>query len=108
MIPPPPIPNLLPRMTGLPTMHNLPSDDPLEPGLPDEFHGLQPQLLAETLSLTGYSDRDIFCAFDLNLYYDPESTGWYKRLDWFLRFDLTRLLNLNQVTCHWFPQRFTS
>jgi hypothetical protein len=47
----------LPRMTGLPTMHDLPSDDPLEPGLPDEFHGLQPQLLAETLSLTDYSDR---------------------------------------------------
>jgi Uma2 family endonuclease len=92
MTPPPlPIPNRLPRMTGLPTMHDLPSDDPLEPGLPDEFHGLQPQLLAETLSLTDYSDRDIFCAFDLNLYYDPQNTGWYKRPDWFLVAGVSRL-----------------
>jgi Uma2 family endonuclease len=70
--------------TALPTMHDLPSDDPLEPGLPDEFHGLQPQLLAETLRLEGYSPSEIFCAFDLNLYYDPTHTGWYKRPDWFL------------------------
>jgi Uma2 family endonuclease len=65
-------------------MHDLPSDDPLEPGLPDEFHGLQPQILAETLRITGYEPSEIFCAFDLNLYYDPNHTGWYKRPDWFL------------------------
>ena len=29
----------------LPTMYDLPSEDPEEPGLPDEFHLLQPQLL---------------------------------------------------------------
>jgi Uma2 family endonuclease len=79
------------RVVALPTMHDLPSEDPLEPGLPDEFHGLQPQLLAETLSLEGYAPSEMFCAFDLNLYYDPEHTGWYKRPDWFLAVGVPRL-----------------
>ncbi len=39
-----------PRET-LPTMYDLPSEDPEEPGLPDEFHDLQPQLLSRTLRL---------------------------------------------------------
>jgi Uma2 family endonuclease len=79
------------RVVALPTMHDLPSDDPLEPGLPDEFHGLQPQLLAETLNLTGYAPSEMFCAFDLNLYYDSNHTGWYKRPDWFLAVGVPRL-----------------
>lgn len=40
----------------LPTMYDLPSEDPEEPGLPDIFHGLQPQLLDETLYLPQYAD----------------------------------------------------
>ncbi len=75
----------------LPTMHDLPSENPLEPGLPDEFHGLQPQLLAETLTLTDYAPTQLFQSFDLNLYYDPDHTGWYKRPDWFLVVGTTRL-----------------
>jgi Uma2 family endonuclease len=75
----------------LPTMHNLPSENPLEPGLPDEFHGLQPQLLAETLNLTGYDATQQFNAFDLNLYYDPDHTLWYKRPDWFLVVGVPRM-----------------
>jgi Uma2 family endonuclease len=63
----------------------------LEPGLPDEFHGLQPQLLAETLRLNDYDETEIFCAFDLNLYYDPNHTSWYKRPDWFLVVGVDRL-----------------
>ncbi|MGI0492666.1 Uma2 family endonuclease [Alkalinema pantanalense CENA528] len=82
---------VLPCMDALPTMHDLPSDDPLEPGLPDEFHGLQPQLLAETLRLTDYAASEVFYAFDLNLYYDPSNTGWYKRPDWFLVIGVPRL-----------------
>ncbi|OUC16531.1 MAG: hypothetical protein B0A82_01300 [Alkalinema sp. CACIAM 70d] len=78
-------------MGSLPTMHDLPSDDPLESGLPDEFHGLQPQLLAETLRLTDYAASEVFYAFDLNLYYDPNNTGWYKRPDWFLVVGVPRL-----------------
>jgi hypothetical protein len=37
----------------LPTMYDLPSEDPEESGLPDEFHDLQPQLLSHTLHLKG-------------------------------------------------------
>ena len=77
--------------TSLPTMHDLPSENPLEPGFPDEFHGLQPQLLAETLTLTDYDPTQLFQSFDLNLYYDSEHTGWYKRPDWFLVVGTTRL-----------------
>lgn len=76
---------------ALPTMYDLSSEDPLEPGLPDEFHGLQPQLLAASLTLTDYDPTQIFQSFDLNLYYDPDHTGWYKRPDWFLVVGTTRL-----------------
>jgi len=34
----------LPPQQTLPTMYDLPSEDPEEPGLPDEFHLLQPEL----------------------------------------------------------------
>ena len=48
---------------SLPTMYDLPSEFPEEPGLPDVgvspsrdvFHDLQPQLLSRTLSLVDYS-----------------------------------------------------
>jgi Uma2 family endonuclease len=88
---PQPFTSVFPTMQGLPTMHDLPSDDPLETGLPDEFHGLQPQLLADTLSLNNYSPDEVFHAFDLNLYYDAQNTGWYKRPDWFLVVGVARL-----------------
>jgi Uma2 family endonuclease len=80
----------------LPTMYDLPSEDPEEPGLPDTFHGLQPQLLDETLSdetlcLSQYSADQVYSAFDLNLYYDSAQTAWYKRPDWFLCIGVQRL-----------------
>jgi hypothetical protein len=34
-----------PPKETLPTMYDLPSEDPEEPVLPDEFHSLQPRLL---------------------------------------------------------------
>ena len=65
-------------------MNDLPSEFPEEPGLPDVFHDLQPQLLSQTLHLVDYS-RDNYCdASDLNLYYDPEHPLWHKRPDWML------------------------
>jgi Uma2 family endonuclease len=86
------LPNLPPpAIVPLPTMHDLPSDYPEDPGLPDEFHGLQPQLLSETLKLSGYTPMERFNAFDLNLYYDPTHTRWYKRPDWFLVVGTNRL-----------------
>lgn len=75
----------------LPTMYDLPSEDPNEPGLPDEFHALQPQLLSATLSLSGYRDDDFFTGMDLNLYYDIRHPLWHKRLNWFLSLGVPRL-----------------
>ena len=48
--------------TRLPTMYDLPSEDPEEPGLPDEFHYYQPQLLRENISPRGiYAGADSRC-----------------------------------------------
>ncbi|NEQ67546.1 MAG: Uma2 family endonuclease, partial [Symploca sp. SIO2D2] len=71
-----------PRET-LPTMYDLPSEDPEEPGLPDEFHFLQPLLLYLTFQPTTWSPELVYAAADLNLYYDPTNPLWYKRPDWF-------------------------
>jgi Uma2 family endonuclease len=65
----------------LPTMYDLPSENPEEMGLPDKFHYLQPNLLAETCLPAA---AEFFIGVDLNLYYDVDHTGWYKRPDWFL------------------------
>jgi Uma2 family endonuclease len=66
----------------LPTMYDLPSEDPQESGLPDQFHEFQPRLLRETCQ-PNITD-EIFVGVDLNLYYDSRHTNWYKRPDWFL------------------------
>ena len=68
----------------LPTMYDLPSEYPEEPGLPDEFHDFQPQLLRETCQLKTYSVDDIFIGTDLNVYYGSRHPQWHKRPDWFL------------------------
>ena len=88
-----------PPSETLPTMYDLPSEDPEEPGLPDvggslskdEFHDLQPQLLSRTLRLTRYSRENCFTVSDLNLYYDLRHPLWHKRPDWFLAVDVPRL-----------------
>jgi Uma2 family endonuclease len=67
----------------LPTMYDLPSEDPEEPGLPDEFHLWQPRLLDETFRPTTYPATEILTASDLNLYYDLRHPLWYKRPDWY-------------------------
>ncbi|OCR01554.1 hypothetical protein BCD67_18870 [Oscillatoriales cyanobacterium USR001] len=81
----------LPAKQTLPTMYDLPSENPEEPGLPDEFHSWQPQLLSRTLKLPDYPSDRIFVGSDLNLYYDVHHTLWYKRPDWFLVLDVSRL-----------------
>ncbi|MGB3238480.1 MAG: Uma2 family endonuclease [Geitlerinemataceae cyanobacterium] len=80
-----------PAKETLPTMYDLPSEDSEEPGLPDEFHDLQPQLLSRTLRLTDYPGEHCFTASDLNLYYDVKHPLWHKRPDWFLVVDVPRL-----------------
>ncbi|WP_373544184.1 Uma2 family endonuclease [Chamaesiphon sp.] len=71
----------VPGIDTLPTMYDLPSEDPEEMGLPDEFHDFQPKLLRETCQP---AEVDFFIGADLNLYYDVRQTSWYKRPDWFL------------------------
>ncbi|MEM9542306.1 MAG: Uma2 family endonuclease [Cyanobacteria bacterium P01_E01_bin.42] len=73
-----------PQKKGLPTMYDLPSEDPEESGLPDEFHDFQPNLLTQTCQSPHSPRTDYFIGKDLNLYYDCEHTQWYKRPDWFL------------------------
>lgn len=79
-----------PRET-LPTMYDLPSEFPEEPGLPDEFHDLQPQLLSRTLHLQDCAAENRFTGSDLNLYYDALHPLWHKRPDWFLALNVPRL-----------------
>ena len=67
----------------LPTMYDLPSEDPEEAGLPDEFHDLQPQLLSLTFRPLNYRASQIFSGTDMNLYYDVRHPMWHKRPDWF-------------------------
>jgi len=72
------------RYPHLPTMYDLPSEDPEEPGLPDRFHELQPDLLSQTCQSPIYPQENYLAAQDLNLYYDLEHPRWYKRPDWFV------------------------
>lgn len=78
-----PDPPLSPLET-MPTMYDLPSELVGESGLPDEFHCIQADLLSETCQPPNYSSEEILLASDLNLYYDPRHTLWYKRPDWYI------------------------
>ena len=72
-------------------MYDLPSENPEEPGLPDEYHYLQPQLLSATLKLSNYTADQIFSVGDMNLYYDLRYPNRYKRPDWFAVAGVPRL-----------------
>ena len=85
-----------PRET-LPTMYDLPSEDPEEPGLPDEFHDLQPQLLSLTFRPRNYPASEIFSGTDMNLYYDVQHTLWHKRPDWFGVVGVPRLYDRSEL-----------
>ena len=79
------VPDSQPSQTKvLPTMYDLPSEDPEEPGLPDEFHDFQPELLRLTCRPPNHPPEQIFIAKYLNLYYDSHHFNWYKRPDWFV------------------------
>jgi Uma2 family endonuclease len=93
----------LPPKELLPTMYDLPSETLEEPGLPDEFHLIQPELLRLTFCPPDYPENLIFIASDLNLYYDLSHPQWYKRPDWFAVLGVSRLyeereLRLSYVT----------
>jgi Uma2 family endonuclease len=80
-----------PAKDVLPTMYDLPSENIEEPGLPDQFHLLQPRLLDETFRPPSYPVEQVFVASDLNLYYDVRHPLWYKRPDWFAVVGVPRL-----------------
>ncbi len=82
---------------NLPTMYDLPSEDPEEPGLPDEFHYLQPQLLQFTFRPPEYYPHQVFSGADMNLYYDAAHHNWHKRPDWFGVVGVSRLYNHNDL-----------
>lgn len=73
-------------------MYDLPSENPEESGLPDEFHALQPQLLSRTCRSARIPAQHMFTGTDMNLYYDVRHSRWYKRPDWFLVTGVPRLL----------------
>ena len=75
----------------LPTMYDLPSENPEEPGLADEFHLWQSILLALTFIALNWNRNQVFSACDLNLCYDVNHTQWYKRPDWFGVVGVSRL-----------------
>ncbi|NEP13264.1 MAG: Uma2 family endonuclease [Symploca sp. SIO2C1] len=83
--------------SNLPTMYDLPSEDPEEPGLPDEFHDFQPDLLKKTCLSPSYPQQDYFTASDLNLYYDSKHPLWYKRPDWFVVLGARRSTNQQEL-----------
>ncbi|WP_204104434.1 MULTISPECIES: Uma2 family endonuclease [Spirulina sp. CCY15215] len=64
-------------------MYDLPSEEVGEPGLPDQFHPLQAELLRLTFQPRTYPSERVFSAMDLNIYYDENNTRRYKRPDWF-------------------------
>lgn len=64
-------------------MYDLPSEDPEEPGLPDQYHSWQPRLFEDTFQPPDVSPDEVFIGSDINLYYDVRHTLWYKRPDWF-------------------------
>jgi Uma2 family endonuclease len=82
--------SLLPK-EKLPTMYDLPSEDPEEPGLPDEFHDLQPELFRLTFQPPEYYPNRVFSGSDMNLYYDVNNHYWHKRPDWFGVLGVNRL-----------------
>lgn len=82
----------------LPSMYDLPSENSEEPGLPDEFHDWQPQLLSQTFQPATYPAEQVFTATDLNLYYDSLNTSYYKRPDWFAVVGVPRLVDAGRLS----------
>ncbi len=75
----------------LPTMYDLPSENPEEPGVPDQFHAWQSELLTQTFVPPGCDSDRIMIASDMNLYYDLNRPRSYKRPDWYAVLDVPHL-----------------
>lgn len=80
MITYPLLPQLDPPLL-IPTMYDLPIEDPEKPGLPDEYHAYQPLLLRYTFKPVDFDLEEVFIGSDINLYYDLRHLNCYKRPD---------------------------
>jgi Uma2 family endonuclease len=78
-------------------MYDLPSEDPEEPGLPDEFHPTQAQLLGDTFKPTAVPAESIFIGSDIHLYYDSRHPLWYKRPDWFVSLGVAHSATIEEM-----------
>ncbi|NJK73743.1 MAG: hypothetical protein HC849_23765 [Oscillatoriales cyanobacterium RU_3_3] len=72
-----------PQTKVLPTMYDLPSENPEEPGL-DVFHRVQAQLTSDSCIPPNCPLDRALIASDLNIYYDSNHPNWYKKPDWFI------------------------
>ncbi|MBO1346763.1 MAG: Uma2 family endonuclease [Hormoscilla sp. GUM202] len=72
-------------------MYDLPSEDPEEIRMPDEYHELQSMLLRVTFRPGTFPGEQLFVGTDLNIYYDRHHLNWYKRPDWFAVVGVERL-----------------
>ncbi|MDM8550603.1 Uma2 family endonuclease [Desulfobacterales bacterium HSG2] len=76
--------------SSLPTMYDLPSENPDESGV-DQFHKWQAALLTQTFCPPDYVRDRFLLATDLYLYYDVRHPKHYKRPDWYAVLDVPRL-----------------
>ena len=75
----------------LPTMYDLPSENPEAPDMPDQFHTWQSELLTQTFVTPCYPENQMLIASDLYLYYDPANVKFYKRPNWFVVLNVPHL-----------------
>ncbi len=74
-----------------PTMYDLPSEYPEDPGWPDEFHAWQTEFLADTFQLKNVAKDQILISRNLNLHYDLNFPNDHIRPDWFAVVGVPRL-----------------
>jgi Uma2 family endonuclease len=72
-----------PQTKMLPTMYDLPSENPEEPGL-DVFHRVQAQLTSDSCIPPNHPIDRLLIASELYIYYDYNHPIWYKKPDWFI------------------------
>ncbi len=82
---------------ALPTMYDLPSENPVEPNMPDQFHTWQSQLLTATFEPPDYGPKQRMAASGLNLYYDKRNTDLYKCPDWYAVLGIDHLYKKHDI-----------
>ncbi|MGH9840880.1 MAG: Uma2 family endonuclease [Blastocatellia bacterium] len=73
----------IPARETLPTMYDLPSEDFVTRGIPDNLYVHPAILLQETFRPPVASPDEVLSAIQLNLYYDGQRPRWCVQPDWF-------------------------